>query len=68
MLDEFQRGTEFQLLLLPYEQALIALISQTAVCNRLHSVEQQYSRSRAVDSPCLRMLSGVRTEHARLLG
>jgi len=44
MLDEFKRGGEFQQLLLRYTQALIAQISQTAVCNRLHSVEQHLCR------------------------
>ena len=39
--DEFALGGEFQRLLLRYTQALITQISQTAVCNRLHSVEQQ---------------------------
>lgn len=38
---EFSRGSEFQHLLLRYTQALITQISQTAVCNRLHSVEQR---------------------------
>ena len=36
--------SEFQRLLLRYTQALITQISQTAVCNRLHSVEQQLCR------------------------
>jgi CRP-like cAMP-binding protein len=44
MLDEFRRGGEFQHLLLRYTQALITQISQTAVCNRLHSVEQRLCR------------------------
>lgn len=44
MQDEFARGGTFQQLLLRYTQALITQISQTAVCNRLHSVEQQLSR------------------------
>ncbi|HEX3282308.1 MAG TPA: Crp/Fnr family transcriptional regulator [Pyrinomonadaceae bacterium] len=44
MLDEFQRGGEFQHLMLRYTQALITQISQTAVCNRLHSVEQRLCR------------------------
>lgn len=39
--DEFARGGEFQRLLLRYTQALIIQISQTAICNRLHTVEQQ---------------------------
>jgi CRP-like cAMP-binding protein len=42
--DEFARGGTFQRLLLRYTQALITQISQTAVCNRLHSVEQQLCR------------------------
>src|SRR6266481_2168760 len=41
---EFGRGGEFQLLLLRYTQALITQISQTAVCNRLHTVEQRLCR------------------------
>jgi CRP-like cAMP-binding protein len=44
MQDEFARGGKFQQLLLRYTQALITQISQTAVCNRLHSVEQQLCR------------------------
>jgi CRP-like cAMP-binding protein len=42
--DEFARGGKFQHLLLRYTQALITQISQTAVCNRLHSVEEQLCR------------------------
>lgn len=41
---EFTLGGPFQRLLLRYTQALIAQISQTAVCNRLHSLEQQLCR------------------------
>jgi CRP-like cAMP-binding protein len=41
---EFAEGGTFQRLLLRYTQALITQISQTAVCNRLHSVEQQLCR------------------------
>lgn len=44
MKDEFSLGGKFQQLLLRYTQALITQISQTAVCNRLHSVEQQLCR------------------------
>jgi CRP-like cAMP-binding protein len=44
MQDEFARGGQFQRLLLRYTQALITQISQTAVCNRLHSLEQQLCR------------------------
>jgi CRP-like cAMP-binding protein len=42
--EEFGRSGNFQRLLLRYTQALITQISQTAVCNRLHSVEQQLCR------------------------
>ena len=42
--DEFALGGKFQHLLLRYTQALITQISQTAVCNRLHSVEKQLCR------------------------
>jgi CRP-like cAMP-binding protein len=42
--SEFLRGGPLQRLLLRYTQALITQISQTAVCNRLHSVEQRLSR------------------------
>ncbi|MDI1240288.1 MAG: Crp/Fnr family transcriptional regulator [bacterium] len=44
LLDEFTLGGVFHNLLLRYTQALITQISQTAVCNRLHSVEQQLGR------------------------
>ena len=44
MQNEFALGGKFQHLLLRYTQALITQISQTAVCNRLHSVEQQLCR------------------------
>src|SRR5947209_12756704 len=38
------RGGPLQQVLLCYTQALITQISQTAVCNRLHSVEQRLCR------------------------
>ena len=41
---EFGRGGTFQTMLLRYTQALMTQISQTAVCNRLHSLEQQLCR------------------------
>lgn len=44
MLDEFKKGGAFQLTLLRYTQALIVQISQTAVCNRLHTTEQRLCR------------------------
>ena len=39
--EEFLRAGPMQRLLLRYTQALITQMSQTAVCNRHHSVEQQ---------------------------
>jgi CRP-like cAMP-binding protein len=42
--QEFNRGGLVQNLLLRYTQALITQMSQTAACNRHHSVEQQLSR------------------------
>ena len=44
MQEEFKRGGALQLLLLRYTQALITQISQTAVCNRLHTTEQRLCR------------------------
>jgi CRP-like cAMP-binding protein len=44
LIDEFQRGELLQKMLLRYIQALITQMSQTAVCNRHHSVEQQLCR------------------------
>jgi CRP-like cAMP-binding protein len=41
---EFKRAGVFQEILLRYTQALMTQISQTAVCNRLHSVVQQLCR------------------------
>jgi CRP-like cAMP-binding protein len=42
--EEFKRGGMLQMLLLRYTQALVTQISQTAVCNRLHPVEQRLCR------------------------
>jgi CRP-like cAMP-binding protein len=42
--EEFARGGPFQHILLRYTQALITQISQTAVCNRLHPLEQRLCR------------------------
>ena len=41
---EFNRAFELQHVLLRYTQALITQMSQTAVCNRHHSVDQQLCR------------------------
>ena len=42
--QEFNQAAVFQRLLLRYTQALMTQMSQTAVCNRHHSVEQQLCR------------------------
>ena len=42
--EEFARGGTFQHLMLRYTQALLTQMSQTAVCNRLHEIEQQLCR------------------------
>ena len=42
--DEFHRGGPTQVLLLKYTQALITQISQTAVCNLHHSIDEQLCR------------------------
>jgi len=42
--EEVHRHSEMQILLLRYTQALITQMTQTAVCNRHHSVEQQLCR------------------------
>jgi CRP-like cAMP-binding protein len=42
--DEFHRNGGLQVLLLRYTQALITQMSQTAVCNRHHTVDQQLCR------------------------
>ena len=42
--QEFNRGGQFQKMLLRYTQVLITQTGQTAVCNRQHSVEQQLCR------------------------
>ena len=44
LMEEFNRAGTVMRLLLRYTQALITQMSQTAVCNRHHSVEQQLCR------------------------
>jgi CRP-like cAMP-binding protein len=44
LMEEFDRAGFLQRLLLRYTQALITQMTQTAVCNRHHSVEQQLCR------------------------
>lgn len=42
--EEFNRHGDLQILLLRYTQALITQMSQTAVCNRHHTIDQQLCR------------------------
>lgn len=44
LMEEFNRAGPLMRLMLRYTQALITHMSQTAVCNRHHSVEQQLCR------------------------
>lgn len=44
LMQEFKRAGAMHDLLLRYTQALLTQVSQTAVCNRHHSVEQQLCR------------------------
>src|SRR5665811_2446265 len=44
MMEEFNRSGLMMRLMLRYTQALITQMSQTAVCNRHHSVDQQLCR------------------------
>jgi CRP-like cAMP-binding protein len=41
---EFERGGAFQAALLRYTQALLTQTAQTAVCNRMHAIEQRLCR------------------------
>ena len=42
--NEFSHGSRLHQAILRYTQALLTQVSQTAVCNRLHSMEQRLSR------------------------
>src|SRR6202041_1841332 len=44
MKDDFNRAAPVLHLLLPYTQALITQMAQTAVCNRHHTLDQQLCR------------------------
>ena len=41
---EFHQNPDIRMIMLRYTQALITQMSQTAVCNRHHSIEQQLCR------------------------
>ncbi|MEM6446936.1 MAG: Crp/Fnr family transcriptional regulator, partial [Cyanobacteria bacterium P01_D01_bin.123] len=42
--EEFQRGGDFQQILLLYMQAFFAQVSQTSACNRQHATEERLCR------------------------
>ena len=42
--QEFQRGGKLQQILLLYTQALLTQVSQSAACNRQHSIEERLAR------------------------
>ena len=70
MNDEFSRGGVFQKILLRYTQSLMTQISQTAVCNRLHSVENQLCRWLLINHDLLRTNKLIMTHDliANMLG
>jgi CRP-like cAMP-binding protein len=68
--DEFERGGELQHILLRYTQSLITHISQTAVCNRLHTFEQRLCRWLLFSHDCLQTDEIILTQEiiSHLLG
>lgn len=68
--EEFTRGGVFQKVLLRYTQSLMTQISQTAVCNRLHTVEQQLCRWLLINHDLLRTNKLIMTHDliANMLG
>ena len=52
--QEFHRGGAVQLLLLRYTQALLTQMTQTAACNRHHSVDQRLCRWLLLSLDCVR--------------
>ena len=67
---EFDRAGSLQRLLLRYTQALMTQLSQNAVCNRHHSVEQRLCRwlLRTQDRVCMRDLTITQEQVAGMLG
>ena len=45
MLEEFNHSSSFRRLVLKYMQAMMTYASQTAVCNRRHSIDQQLCKT-----------------------
>lgn len=68
--DEFARGGSLQMLLLRYTQSLITHISQTAICNRLHTFEQRLCRWLLFSHDCLQTDEIILTQEiiSHLLG
>lgn len=68
--EEFSLGGVFQKILLRYTQSLMTQISQTAVCNRLHSVEKQLCRWLLINHDLLRSNKLIMTHDliANMLG
>jgi hypothetical protein len=68
--DEFERGGALQHVLLRYTQSLITHISQTAVCNRLHTFEQRLCRWLLYSHDCLQTDEIILTQEiiSHLLG
>jgi len=68
--DEFNRGGAVQMLLLRYTQSLLTHVSQTAVCNRLHSFEQRLCRWLLFSHDCLQTDEMILTQEiiSHLLG
>jgi CRP-like cAMP-binding protein len=70
LLREFRRGGAVMRLLLRYTQALITQMSQTAVCNRHHTLDQQLCRWLLLSLDCLESNEIVMTQEliANMLG
>src|SRR3984957_9632019 len=70
MMKEFGRAGPVMHLLLRYTQALITQMSQTAVCNRHHTLDQQLCRWLLLSLDCLRSNEMVMTQEliANMLG
>jgi CRP-like cAMP-binding protein len=70
MMKEFSRAGPVMHLLLRYTQALITQMSQTAVCNRHHTLDQQLCRWLLLSLDCLKSNELVMTQEliANMLG
>jgi CRP-like cAMP-binding protein len=67
---EFDRPGELQCLLLRYVQALFTRVSQSAACNRLHSIEERLARWLLTVQDCLQTSEFPMTQEyiAQMLG